>query len=97
MLGRPADTSWTLEPGALALIALLGYAYVSRWRAVRRTTDRMRGAPVWRLWMFLLGELLLVVALVSPVDRLAEQVFAMHMTQHVLLLDLAPGLLHACR
>jgi len=90
VLAVPADTSWTLEPGALALIALLGYAYVRRWRAVRKTTDRMRGAPVWRLWMFLLGEALLVTALISPVDRLAEQVFAMHMSQHVLLLDLAP-------
>jgi cytochrome c oxidase assembly factor CtaG len=90
LLAAAADYSWTFDPGAVALIALLGYAYVRRWRAVRRTQDRMRGAPVWRLWMFLLGELLLVVALVSPVDGLAEQVFAMHMTQHVILLDLVP-------
>ena len=33
---------------------------------------------------------LVLVALVSPVDRLAEQLFFMHMTQHLLLLDLAP-------
>jgi len=33
------------------------------------------------------------VALISPIDRLAEQVFAMHMVQHVLLLDIAPILL----
>ena len=33
---------------------------------------------------------LVLVALVSPVDRLAEQLFFMHMVQHLLLLDLAP-------
>jgi cytochrome c oxidase assembly factor CtaG len=31
-----------------------------------------------------------LVALCSPVDRLAEQLFFMHMVQHLLLLDLAP-------
>jgi cytochrome c oxidase assembly factor CtaG len=34
--------------------------------------------------------LLVLVALCSPVDRLAEQLFFMHMVQHLLLLDLAP-------
>lgn len=90
VLAAAADASWTFEPGAIALIAILGYLYIKRWRTVRRTPDRFRGAPGWRLVMFLLGELLLVTALISPVDRLAEQVFAMHMTQHVILLDLAP-------
>ena len=30
------------------------------------------------------------MALVSPVDKLGEQLFFMHMTQHIVLLDLAP-------
>jgi cytochrome c oxidase assembly factor CtaG len=33
-----------------------------------------------------------LLALVSPVDRLADQVLTMHMVQHLLLLDLAPVL-----
>ncbi len=33
---------------------------------------------------------LLLIALCSPVDRLGEQLFLMHMIQHLLLLDLAP-------
>jgi putative membrane protein len=90
VLAVAADYSWTFEPGAIAMIALLGYLYISRWRAVRGTQDRMRGAPVWRLCLFLLGERLLVAALSSPIDVLAEQVFAMHMVQHVILLDLVP-------
>ena len=35
---------------------------------------------------------MLVVALMSPVDRLGEQAFVMHMSQHMLLLDVAPVL-----
>jgi putative membrane protein len=84
-----ADTSWTLEPGAILLIALLGALYVPRWRRAREQGGA-RVAEGWRLAAFLGGLALLVVALLSPVDRLGEQAFAMHMVQHVILLDLAP-------
>ena len=89
-----ADTSWTLDPGALALIALASALYVPRWRKVRRTQGA-RGAPVGRLLAFAGAMLTLAAALISPIDRLGEQAFAMHMTQHILLLDLAPILLIA--
>jgi cytochrome c oxidase assembly factor CtaG len=88
----PADTSWTLEPGALLLIGFLGGVYIRRWRRVRAQPG-LRGrreAPTWALLSFLGGLLALFVALISPVDRLAEQAFTMHMVQHVLLLDIAP-------
>ncbi|MDX6724007.1 MAG: putative rane protein [Solirubrobacteraceae bacterium] len=85
----PADTSWTFEPGAILLIVVLTGAYVARWRRVR-STEGARGAPVVRLLSFLGGVLALTIALISPVDRLAEQAFTMHMVQHVLLLDIAP-------
>ena len=84
-----ADTSWTLDPGALALIALATTLYVPRWRKVRRTQGA-RGASVGRLLAFAGAMLTLAAALISPIDRLGEQAFAMHMTQHVLLLDLVP-------
>jgi cytochrome c oxidase assembly factor CtaG len=86
----PADTSWTFEPGAILLIAVLTGVYVARWQRVRRSADGARGAPVVRLLSYLGGVLALIVALLSPVDRLAEQAFVMHMVQHVLLLDIAP-------
>jgi putative membrane protein len=84
-----ADTSWTLEPGAIALIGALGIVYVRRWRTVRAKYGA-REAPTVRLTSFLAGLLALFVALISPVDRLADQAFMMHMVQHLLLLDLAP-------
>ena len=83
------DAAWTIEPGAIALILILDALYVRRWRQVR-ARDGARAAGVGRLLLFLLGLLGLVAALISPIDRLAEQILAMHMVQHVILLDLVP-------
>jgi cytochrome c oxidase assembly factor CtaG len=79
------DASWSLDPGALVLLAAITFVYVRRWRSVR--------APVKRLVSFLAGIAVVAVALFSPVDSLGEDLFLMHMTQHVLLLDIAPILL----
>jgi len=81
-LAASPDASWTFVPGAIAVVAVLTVVYVRRWREV--------GASGARLASFLGGMALILVALVSPVDRLAEQLFLMHMTQHLLLIDLAP-------
>jgi cytochrome c oxidase assembly factor CtaG len=69
-------------PGAIVVVAALTVVYVRRWREVH--------ASVARLASFLGGMALALVALVSPVDRLAEQLFFVHMVQHLLLIDLAP-------
>ncbi len=86
------DLGWTLEPGVLIGVVLAGGAYVARWRTVRRAAPSGRGAeaPVWRLCAFLASLLIVVIALVSPLDALADQLFFMHMLQHMLLLDLVP-------
>jgi putative membrane protein len=76
------DASWSFVPGAIAVVAVLTVLYVRRWLQVK--------ASVARLVSFLSGMALVLIALVSPVDRLAEQLFFMHMTQHLLLIDLAP-------
>jgi len=91
-LAAAADTSWTLAPGPLALIAILTVAYVRRWRALRADPGT-RTAGGGRLVAFLGAMAVLLLALISPLDRLGEQLFAMHMTQHVLVLDLVPILL----
>ncbi len=82
---------WTLEPGALIGAALAGTAYLRRWLTVRRVSDHpAKDAPAWRLCCFMSSLLVALVALVSPVDALADDLFLMHMVQHMLLLDLVP-------
>jgi putative membrane protein len=84
----PADASWTFEPGAIALLTLATLIYIRRWRRARAKAGRA-GADAWRLTSFVTGIAVLALALLSPVDRLGEQAFVMHMVQHVLLLDIA--------
>jgi cytochrome c oxidase assembly factor CtaG len=79
------DVSWSVSFGPLILIGALTAAYVLRWNRV--------GAAWARLALFLGGIAALAIALLSPVDGLGEQLFFMHMVQHVLLLDVAPVLL----
>jgi putative membrane protein len=71
--------------------ALVGGVYLTRWRTVRATSPRPGAdAPVWRLCCFAGSLLAALLALISPVDALADQLFFMHMVQHMLLLDLVP-------
>ena len=86
------DYGWTVAPGPLLALTAMLAIYVVRWRRVRAQAGA-RAAGVPRLVAFLSGVLALFVALVSPVDRLAEQLATMHMVQHLLLVDIAPILL----
>ena len=86
----PADLSWSLQPLPILGAAAAGGAYVSRWRRARKGRGGHGRAPAWRLCCFLGALLLLLGALVSPLDTLGDQLFLMHMLQHVLLLDLVP-------
>ncbi len=86
------DTSWTLAP--IVLLALAGYlgVYGARWRTARREGGA-RAASGWRLASWCGGILALLVALISPVDRLGEQLASIHMVQHLLVADVAAILL----
>lgn len=88
-LAAAADSSWTIDPGPILMILILGGLYLPRWWRVRRA-DGAVAAPVWRLLSFLVGLAALATALLSPIDVLAEQSFSFHMAQHMLLLDLVP-------
>jgi len=58
-------------------------------RRCRTLAKRGRPVPAWRQACFFAGAVLIVVALVSPVDRLAEKLLYVHMIQHLLLGDIA--------
>jgi putative membrane protein len=84
----PVDTSWSLAPGPILLVLAAGWLYAHRWRASHAEGGE-RAAPTWRAALFAVGLVLTLVALVSPVDRLGEQLASAHMLQHLLLADLA--------
>jgi cytochrome c oxidase assembly factor CtaG len=80
--------NWNLEPLQLAPTLVVALLYHRRTRTLAR-----RGTPVprWRRNVFWTGIALVVVALNSPVDEIGERdFFFMHMTQHILIGDLAP-------
>lgn len=85
MIAASPDASWTFVPGAIAIVVVLSVMYVRRWHVV--------DGSIGRLACFGGGMALALAALISPIDRLAEQLFFMHMIQHLLLLDLAPILI----
>lgn len=79
---------WSFEPLQLVPLVVVAFAY-----GKRSWTLRGRGTPVpaWKQTLFWTGIGLLLLALLSPVDRLAEEdLFSFHMLQHLLLGDLAP-------
>jgi putative membrane protein len=83
------DAGWTFAPIVLVALAAYIYVYVYRWRISRREGGA-RAAGYGRLALWLTGIGLLFVALISPVDRLGEQLASAHMVQHLLLADLVP-------
>ncbi len=81
-------TSWTLDPLQLVPIGVIAIAYGTRARTLAR-----RGQPVpgWRIVLFALGIALLLLAVTSPIATVGEEeLFSVHMVQHLLLGDLAP-------
>ena len=85
----PVDTSFTFAPIVLIALAAYGYVYTRRWRTAHRQGGE-RAAPRWRLFLWWGGILALFVALISPLDRLGEQLATAHMIQHLILADVAP-------
>ena len=78
-------TNWSLDP-SLIYVGIAGLLYVLGSRG------RDRPQPL-QAASFLAGLLTIVIALDSPIDVYADQLFWVHMFQHVLLLTVAPPLI----
>ena len=85
------DASWSFAPGPIVLVALMTFFYVRRYRQVAAQAGA-RDVEPRRLALFVTAMVFVLAALISPIDTLADQVFAMHMVQHVILLDIVPVL-----
>jgi cytochrome c oxidase assembly factor CtaG len=88
MLAASDLAAWNLQPLQLVPTVIVSIAYLRRTRTLAR-----RGQPVsgWRQFFFWLGIALVALAINSPIDPLGEEdFFFVHMSQHVILGDLAP-------
>ena len=91
----PGDlwTAWSFEPGVILSLAVTLLLYLrGRQVLVRRTGQASRQLKL-RTWAFAGGLFTLAIALVSPMDSLAGQLFWVHMLQHTLLMLIAAPLL----
>jgi putative membrane protein len=83
--------AWDLEPSIFIGLALAAWLYA---RGLHLSTgSRRRLHPWWRPTLFYLGLAVTFIALVSPLDHMANELFSMHMIQHLLLMVVAPPLI----
>lgn len=86
-------TSWQLDPVVPLLLALAAILYGRGLRRIWERPDRARSELRGRAVAFYAGLLVLLITLVSPVDRLAAALLSVHMGQYLLLTIVAPPLL----
>lgn len=85
--------AWTFAPAVVLGLLLAGALYARGLRALWTRGGKGRVVPVWRMWCFAGGVLVLVLALVSPLHAVGSALFAVHMLQHLLLMLVAAPLL----
>jgi putative membrane protein len=86
------------SPGSVVLTLFLGFTalvYLRGWLSLRSSALKVTSA--WRAFSFLLGLLLIWVAMISPIAALDHELLTIHMLQHLLLMTLAPPLIWLAR
>jgi putative membrane protein len=82
--------------GFLSLLAFflftIGIYFLGLARLWRRA-GLGHGVPAWRAACFIVGIIILALALSNPMDELADRAFSMHMVQHMLLIKIIAPLL----
>jgi putative membrane protein len=85
--------SWSFEPGVLLSLGIVVAVYAAGVRRLWKRAGQGRGVTRQQTWWFAGCILALVVALVTPLDKVSSALFSAHMTQHlVLVLAAAPML-----
>lgn len=87
------DAGWSFDPLVVSLIAVPTVLYI--WGLSRAGRARQAFAPAWRIVCWFAAVAVLWLALLSPLDGLADASFAWHMGQHLALMLVAAPLLAA--
>ena len=83
--------SWTLEPWILLLSVLSMWVYLRGWVGLNRQMPRR--FPLWRAGCFLAGLATIWFSIASPLDAMGNLLLQAHMTQHLLIMMVAPPLI----
>ncbi len=87
----PRDTftlKWAWDP-ALLLFVLMGYLYIRGLRAFRGPLP----VKPWQIVLYYLGLLTVIASLLPPIDPLSDQLFFMHMVQHLMITNIGVPLM----
>ena len=90
-LTQAALHSWDVPPVATLAILVTALLYLRGFGKIRKS--RPHQFPLWRMICFLGGLVSLWVALASALDTLNGVLLVAHMTQHLILMSVAPPLL----
>ncbi|MEX1022005.1 MAG: cytochrome c oxidase assembly protein [Dehalococcoidia bacterium] len=85
--------AWSFAPAVVLGLAAAGTAYAVGLRRLWASAGTGHGIARWRAACFALGLAALALAVLSPLDVLADALFAGHMAQHLLLMMVAAPLL----
>ncbi len=88
-----ADLHWNFDPWVVLPLALAGAFYLAGIIRLWRASAPGSGVSRRRAGSYALGWVMLIVALVTPLDPLGEALFSAHMVQHELLMLVAAPLL----
>jgi cytochrome c oxidase assembly factor CtaG len=87
--------NWSFDPFIIVVAVVVAWHEIGLGRLARRSRpERTRQRRIRSLW-FYGGLLVLLLAVVSPVDYWSDSYFMVHMVQHLLLMFAAPSLVVA--
>ena len=75
---------WTLDAPGLAIVLIVGGLYAWAYVRLRRDSPNFH-FPRWHAWCFAGGWVVMILGLMSPVDAYSDDLFWVHMLQHVMI------------
>lgn len=90
---QAAFESWTPPVATIATLLITAAIYTRGFRRLHRQMPRR--FPLWRLASFVAGIAALLIAIASPLEELDDILLQIHMTQHLILMMVAPSLMLA--
>jgi putative membrane protein len=85
--------SWNANPIFVAGLVMPAWLYARGTSRLWQRGVAGRGVQPWQLASFAAGMAILFIALISPLHGFSHSLFSLHMTQHLLLMVVAPPLL----